>query len=183
MSGTQTLAAAIWFPIKVLMPEIQFDVVFPNETEYQNFQKFVRVHQQQAQARAQILTLNWPQRNITNWTGFIRHFEAGGQRFNIRPSGSFIVDLVDSFASNRTYQGSIAANWNAIYDLGVPGSVLAPAIGQELQYLTSPGTFGAPAATQAQPAPPSVPAPAPTGPTAAMLPGSSGILPGSSVGR
>jgi hypothetical protein len=144
MSSTQVQSMAIWFPIKVSQPDIQFDVVFPDETTYQKFQDFVRLHQQQASNSTSILTLNWPQRNINNWTGFIRQFEAGGRRWNVMPRASFTVDLVDSFVTSRTYQGSTSSNWMSIVNLGTPGvSLIAPPTLTEInQFLNNPGFTG-----------------------------------------
>jgi hypothetical protein len=182
ISGTQVQSEAIWFPIKLLQPDIQFDVVFANEADFQDFQNFVRTHQKQASNSTQLLTFNWPVRNIVNWTGFITKFDAGGMRWNVMPRGSFIVSLVDSLITQRTYQGSISSNFNAIYDLGIPGSVLSPSA-LEQQFLSaamqgaSPSPARAPAPVASTPAP-TGPVPPSAGLTAAgqspprILPGS-----------
>lgn len=115
LSSSQTRMRAIHFPIKISQPDIKFTVVFRNEQEFQNFQGFVRAHQQNVLGVQQLLTLNWPERNIHNWTGVIPHFQAGGERRNYMPRADFTVDLVDSFVSTRTDLASRAASWQAIY--------------------------------------------------------------------
>jgi len=144
MSSTQVQSMAVHFPIKLSQPDVQFDVVFPDETTYENFQLFVRNHQQQASNSTQLVTLNWPQRNITNWTGFIRAFERGGKRWNVMPRGSFVVDLVDSFVSSRTYQGSMSSNWTTIVGMGLPGlSLINPPTPAEItNFLNNPQFTG-----------------------------------------
>jgi hypothetical protein len=183
ISGTQVQSEAIWFPIKLLQPDIQFDVVFANETDFQDFQNFVRTHQKQASNSSQLLTFNWPVRNIVNWTGFITKIDAGGMRWNVMPRTSFIVSLADSLVTQRTYQGSISSNFNAIYDLGIPGSVLSPsALEQQFLSAMTQGATPAPAVAPA----PNASTPAPTGqqpqiPTGLTAAGQSPprILPGS----
>lgn len=123
-ASTQVRAAAVHFPIKFHQPDIVFDVVFRDEPEYEAFQNFVRMHQLTAQSKANLVTLNWPVRNINNWTGFIQHFEAGGKRFNVAPQARFDVGLVDSFMSSRAQSGTIAQNWQSIYGVGMPNGVL-----------------------------------------------------------
>jgi hypothetical protein len=87
MQSAQTKTMAVHFPIKMSQPSLQLELQFSSELEYENFQRFVRNHQQQAIANGQLITLVWPQRGINNWTGVIKHFEAGGRRFNPQPSG------------------------------------------------------------------------------------------------
>jgi hypothetical protein len=125
MSSSQVKAMAIHYPIKTTQPSLQFDVQFATEAEFESFQVFVRNHQQTAVGGGNLVTLNWPQRNILHWTGVIRSFKAGGMRFNVRPMARFVVDLVDSLVSSRTELASIASNWVSIYGLiGMPNGVL-----------------------------------------------------------
>jgi hypothetical protein len=128
IAGAQTNTLMVYFPIKYDQPDVTFDVVFASEIDFQNFQAFVRTSQQQAVANASLVTLNWPQRNINNWTGTIRSFQAGGMRFNPAPHARFSVDLVDSIVNQRTEFASIATPWQAIYGgVGMPpDAVLAP---------------------------------------------------------
>lgn len=77
IASTQVKRMAIYFPIKLVQPDIQFDVVFATEADYEAFQRFVRLHQIIALSSVSLITMNWPERNIVNQTGFIRHFEAG----------------------------------------------------------------------------------------------------------
>lgn len=121
----QTKTIAQYFPIKANQPEIQFDVIFRNEREYERFQRFVRATQQFAlTAQAPQITLSWPERNIINWTGVIKHLRAGGMRMNYTPRAVFVVDLVDSLVSQRTSFSSMAAPFAAV-------------IGTTLNYLQS----------------------------------------------
>jgi hypothetical protein len=131
ISSAQTKNMAMHFPIRCTQPEIQFDVVFPSENEYEQFQRFVRAHQQDALANLQLLTLNWPQRNINNWTGVIKSFQAGGKRFNFAPTASFSVDLVDSMVSQRIGLINDVLNVESIYGVGSRDGVLTqPSVNQ-----------------------------------------------------
>lgn len=115
ISSAQTRTKAIHFPTKISQPEIQFDVIFSSETNFEDFQKFVRNHQQHSLATASLLTLWWPERNIFNWTGVISQFQAGGARINYTPRARFTVDLVDSMVSARTSLASWSTGWRSIY--------------------------------------------------------------------
>mgnify|MGYP003420295537 FL=1 len=130
MSSVQTRYMEMHFPIKSIQPEIKLDVQFASEEEYENFQRFVRGHQQRALFNpnvGNVIWLNWPERGIDNWTGVIKAFRAGGERRVFAPRASFIVDLIDSMVSSRTDVASLASSWRAIYGEGMgPGAVLAP---------------------------------------------------------
>lgn len=119
VSSSQTKVMAMHFPIRCNQPEIQFNVQFRSENEYENFQRFVRAHQQDALQHANLVTLNWPERNINNWTGVIKKFQAGGKRFNFAPQASFTVDLVDSLVSSRMELVSEGLLWQTIYGAGM----------------------------------------------------------------
>lgn len=132
LSSAQTKTMAMHFPIRANQPEIQFDVIFPSENEYEQFQRFVRAHQQDALTNLNLLTLNWPERNINNWTGVIKIFQSGGKRFNFAPRASFAVDLVDSMVSSRIGLVADELNWRAIYGEGMGAdSVLSPPTAEE----------------------------------------------------
>lgn len=138
IQSAQTKTMEVHFPIKMVQPSIEFQVIFASEEEWETFQRAVRNHQQQAVSKATLVTMNWPERSINNWTGYIRRIEAGGQRFNFAPETTVSIDLVDSYVSQRQDYGSIAANWTAIFGLGIPGlSVLQPPSAAENQDLIS----------------------------------------------
>lgn len=121
MTSAQTRSQKQYFPIKAYQPEINFDVIFPSEKEYEAFQNYVRVNQvnsQSAQPGHVGVTLNWPQRSIINWTGVITKFKAGGMRRNYTPRASFQVQLVDSLVSNQTQMSSFGADWTALFTGG-----------------------------------------------------------------
>lgn len=141
LTSVQTKKMAHHYPIKCAQPEIKFSVQFSSETDYENFQKFVRAHQQGVLASTNLVWLNWPERNIDNWTGVIRQFKAGGMRRNFAPQASFTVDLVDSMLSHRTNLASLPQLlWQTIYGAGMgPGAVLAPPTAAELsQFFNNP---------------------------------------------
>jgi hypothetical protein len=115
------------FPIKINQPALQLSVIFRSEAEYESFQKFVRESQQDAIANERILTINWPERNINNWTGVIKTFRAGGQRWNPAPRAQIEIELIDSMVSIRTDLQTQTANlWQAIYGVGMKNGVLEP---------------------------------------------------------
>lgn len=125
IQSAQTKTQEVHFPIKMSQPGLSLDLQFSSELEYENFQRFVRNHQQQAIANGQLLTFSWPERGINNWTGVVKHFEAGGKRFNPMPTGRVEVTLVDSMVSSRTEIASVAMNWRAIYGgIGLPDGAL-----------------------------------------------------------
>ena len=130
MASAQTREMEMHFPIKSIQPELKLDVQFASEEEYEDFQRFVRGHQQRALFNpnpVNVVTLNWPERDIDNWTGVIKAFRAGGERWVFAPRASFIVDLIDSMVSSRTDIASLASSWRTIFGEGMgPGAVLAP---------------------------------------------------------
>ena len=130
MSSAQTREMEMHFPIKAIQPELKLDVIFSSEEDYENFQRFVRGHHQRVLFNpnpTNVVWLNWPERGIDSWTGVIKAFKAGGERFVFAPRASFIVDLIDSMVSSRTDISSTGTSWKAIYGEGMgPGAVLAP---------------------------------------------------------
>ena len=130
MASAQTREMAMWFPVKADQPELKLDVQFRSEEDFEDFQRFVRGHQQRVlfnPSPINTVWLNWPERNIDNWTGVIKAFKAGGERFVFAPRASFIVSLIDSMVSSRTDIASLVPNWRTIYGEGMgPGAVLAP---------------------------------------------------------
>lgn len=123
ISSMQTKTIVQHFPIKANQPDIEFDVIFRNEKEYERFQKYVRATQQNALwAAVPEITLWWPERGINNWSGFIKEFRAGGKRRNYAPQAHFTVDLVESLVSQKTLFHSVASSfWNVV--LGKEGLV------------------------------------------------------------
>ena len=128
ITSVQTKKMAMHFPIRSTQPEVSFNVIFSSERDYEDFQRFVRAHQQKvldSPSTGNVITLNWPQRGITNWTGVIKKFRAGGQRRNHAPIAQFSVDLIDSMVSARTDISSLAPNWQTIFGQGMgPNAVL-----------------------------------------------------------
>lgn len=129
VSSVQTRRMAIHFPIaaKITQPDITFDVIFSSEPKFEIFQRFVRNHQQSAVNTSSLLTLDWPERNINNWTGTITSFQGGGARRNYAPRATFKVDLITSMVSNRAEFGSFGMPWQSIYGaIGLADAVLQP---------------------------------------------------------
>lgn len=110
------------FPIRALQPELELEVVFRGEREYEDFQLWVRNVQIDAQTNAISpgVTIWWPQRSIYNWTGVIKNFRAGGARGNYVPRAKFVIDLIDSMVSARTTLSSFGTPFQEIYS----GSVI-----------------------------------------------------------
>lgn len=127
INSVQTKSLAVHFPIKMAMPDMSIDVQFYNQTDFQNFQAFARNHQQQLSTNSTaLLTFNWPERGIYNYTGFIPKMQAGGARANYAPRARIEVTWVDSMITARTDLASVAANWRSIYGgIGMPNGVLA----------------------------------------------------------
>lgn len=121
IAGVQTKTMAHYFPIKTNQPEIKFTVQFASEGDYELFQDYVRKAQVNAlfDSKQPWVTLWWPERNIENWTGFIKEFEAGAQRFSPAPQAAFTVELVESMVSKKATLASFGANfWTLIGSTG-----------------------------------------------------------------
>ena len=121
----QTKTKVLHFPYKVNQPQIQFECIFRNETDYELFQDFVRKHHLAAIGSGNDISsvsLWWPERGINNWTGYIRGMLAGGEKNNPAPIASFSIELVDSFISRRTTLSSFGSPFQAIF-------------GQQINYL------------------------------------------------
>lgn len=130
VTSVQTKMTWEHFPIKVEQPNLQLNVIFKSIEEYLAFQAFVRLHQQDALQNDNLMVLNWPERNINAWTGVIKKFTGGYERFTYAPTASFSVDLVDSIASARTDLATIVDNnnayWQSVIGYGSADGVLAP---------------------------------------------------------
>lgn len=177
ISTAQTRTMSVHFPMKISQPDIQFDVVFTSHEEFEEFQKFVRGHQQTALSSSRLLTLNWPERNIFGWTGAIKQFRAGGERFVYAPRARFVVDLVNSMVSSRTDLASMATTWHTIYGaFGLLGSVLRmPTMAEAADIFNVSGQniFANGASTN--------PVPTTSTPLSSQIPTGGGILTGASI--
>lgn len=120
--GAQAKHMAHWFPIKTNQPEIKFAVQFANEHDYELFQDYVRKSQVASlvQATDPEVTLWWPERSIRNWTGFIKEFAAGGERFDPSPRASFTVELVESMVSQKATLWSLGPNYWTLVGTEIP---------------------------------------------------------------
>ena len=110
--SVQAKKMLLHFPYMVTQPTVTFQVVFVSEQDYEAFQAFVRLHHVNSISEdydKSAITLKWPERGINNWTGYIKAFQAGGERFNYAPRGECVVDLVDSFISRKTLQSSLGS--------------------------------------------------------------------------
>ena len=116
--SVQTKTKMLHFPYKANQPQVRFQVSFRNENDYEAFQNFVRRHHLAAIGGtddASRVTLWWPERGIRNWSGYIRDFLAGGEKFNFSPRAEFVVELCDSFISSRTTQYSFGSPFSNIF--------------------------------------------------------------------
>lgn len=140
IGSAQTKMTWQHFPIKVAQPQLQLQVIFRSIDEFILFQTFVRAHQLNALVSADLLTLNWPQRNINQWTGVVRGFRAGMDRFTYAPMASFEIDLVDSMASQRTELATMVDSdmyyWTSVVGVGSPDGMLAPPTPMEWRVAT-----------------------------------------------
>jgi len=124
MASSQTKHAMHHFPIKADQQNIQFDCVFRNWSEYRDFQDYIRKHQMRALTTVQNpeITLNWPERDIVNWSGVVSTIKAGDDRFNIAPKAQVNFLLVDSMLSQKTWTSSFGENFTKWFqtDIGDP---------------------------------------------------------------
>jgi hypothetical protein len=127
ISSVQTKTMVQHFPVKAQQPEVNFELIFRNEPEYEQFQKFVRSHQLAAlyDWPHPEVVLWWPERDIKNWTGLIKTFKAGGARRNYTPRARLTVDLIDSVFYSRTDIASAAASVWAILGEGLNDGILS----------------------------------------------------------
>lgn len=133
ISPAQTRTMMQYFPIKVNQSTIELSVIFSNEKEFERFQQFVRASQVTALTNGQYpgVVLNWPERDIRNWSGVIKNFRAGGARRNYAPRAKFVVDLIESSLAKRTEISSIAADWTTIFG-GLDQELDLPALAESL---------------------------------------------------
>lgn len=125
--SSQTKYALHHFPIKADQQNMQFNVVFNGWPEYQRMQDYARKHMIRALTTVgnPEVVLNWPERNIVDWSGVIQTFRGGDERFNIAPKAQITLLLVDSMLSQKTWTSSFGedyAKWfeTDIGDIPVP---------------------------------------------------------------
>ncbi len=128
MSSVQTRKMQLHFPVKADQPEVSFDITFRNEADFERFQRFARAHQLAALNSwpNPEVVLWWPERDITNWSGIIKNFRAGGARRNPAPKARLTIDLIDSVFSKRTTLATAALQsaWQLIAGYGSPAGML-----------------------------------------------------------
>lgn len=135
ISSAQTKTMLQHFPVKAEQPAVEFDIVFRNEKNFEDFQKIVRNHHLAALNSwlNPEITLSWPERNINNWTGIIKNFRVGGAKSNFVPRAKLTVDLIDSVYSMRTQIASMAASFWTIAGYGSPaGMFIDDLIGRDI---------------------------------------------------
>ncbi len=169
MDSAQTRQIIHHFPWKALQPELELVTIFRNEADYEDFQRWVRNVQIDAQTNflAPGVTIWWPERSIYNWTGLIRAFRAGGARKNYTPRARFTIDLVDSMVSSRTTLASLGTSYEEIYGIHTPGGVLGSgglSVPEATMEPPAPVTDGSPVPTDSKAPLPILPGPVPTTP-------------------
>jgi hypothetical protein len=107
ITSAQTAKMMHHFPIRCGQPDINFTVQYKSLEDKHEFESWVREHQQKSRMEKNSeLTLWWPERNIDNWTGYITSYTVNEKRFEVAPSATFGVMLVDSMMSEKTTLGS-----------------------------------------------------------------------------
>lgn len=117
INSVQTRKMAHHFPIRAGQPDIQITVHFASTDDKHNFQNFVREHQRNSQIADYTIgstaldngsvVLNWPERNIINWTGYIVNMPIKESRFEYAPRVTFGIALIESMMSTRTTSSSL----------------------------------------------------------------------------
>lgn len=122
INSVQTRTMMQHFPIRAGQPDIQFTVHFASVKDKHDFQSFVRDHQRNTQRSPAFaegsdggaVVLQWPERDILNWTGYIVSMPVSEPRFEYAPKVTFGVALVESLMSNRTFIASYGNDWTSI---------------------------------------------------------------------
>ena len=127
MSSAQTREMEVHFPIKAVQPELELEVQFRSEEDYEDFSAssvgITSAPPVQPPARPTWSGWNWPERNIDNWTGVIKAFKAGGERRVFAPRQLLSWELIDSMVSSRTDIASMATAGAPSSGMGMgPGS-------------------------------------------------------------
>lgn len=128
MNSSQTKTQIQYFPIKAFQPELTCSVIFPSEYQWEQWQAWVRqnmLNSQNSNATGNPgVTLNWPQRNINNWTAVIPSAKAGGMRRNYTPRTRVEFQLIVSLVSNLGVFSSFGSAWQSLFTVNAVGSVL-----------------------------------------------------------
>lgn len=128
MNSAQTKSQVQYFPIKAYQPELVCDVIFPSEYLWEQWQTWLRQNMLNSQGSNATgnpgVTLNWPQRNINNWTGIIASGKAGGMRRNYTPRVRVEFQLVASLVSSLGVFASFGSTWQSILGNNAVGSAV-----------------------------------------------------------
>lgn len=147
ISSTQTRNMAHHFPIRAGQPDIQFTVQFPSIDDHHKFRDFVREHQlntlsdkyTSANANGGKIRLDWPERNINGWTGYIVSMPGREARFEYAPRVTFGVALLDSLMSEQTYAYSLGNDFFSIVGQEISAYVAGPSdVSSSFQLPTPP---------------------------------------------
>lgn len=112
INTVQTRTMAHHFPIRAGQPDIQFTVQFRSIDEHHAFRDFVRSHQRNTLSDRYVsasdgaVVLNWPERDIVDWSGYIVSMPGREVRFEYAPRVTFGVALVNSMMTQRTFNFS-----------------------------------------------------------------------------
>ena len=126
MNSAQVRSQVQYYPIKAYQPELVCEAVFPSEWLWEQWQSWVRqnmVNSQRSNSTGSPgVTLNWPERDINNWTGIISTAKAGGMRRNYTPRTRIEFQLVASLVSNLGVFASFGAAWQSVLGNNVVGA-------------------------------------------------------------
>lgn len=129
MNAGQTKTQTQYFPIKAFQPELVCDVIFASEANWQAWQSWAQTNMVNCQSSNNTgqpgVTLNWPERNINNWTAVIPSIKAGGMRRNYAPRTRIQFQLIVSLVSNLAIFSSFGpGSWRGIFGATAVGSNL-----------------------------------------------------------
>ncbi|AVO24991.1 hypothetical protein KHQ84_gp051 [Rhodococcus phage Finch] len=132
MRTSQTKMAKHHYPIRASQQSLQLNVVFAGWAPYRAMQDFVRRHHVRAMQSVEQPEVNlwWPERGMNNWTGVIKEFLAGDERFNIAPKAQIELLLVDSMLSEKTWTSSFGEDFSKFFetDIGDPTAGYTPPV-------------------------------------------------------
>jgi hypothetical protein len=132
LNSAQTQSQVQYFPIKAFQMELVCDVIFPSENLWQQWQAWVRqnmINSQNSNTTGNPgVTLNWPQRNINNWTGVIPSAKAGGMRANYAPRTRVEFQLIVSLVSNLNIFSSFGSAWQGLFGSTTVGANVDPVL-------------------------------------------------------
>lgn len=116
--SVQTKEAVHHFPVRASQQALRLNVIFSSTQEYMRVQDFIRAAQMWAIRTVENpeIVLYWPERGINNWTGVIRDFRAGDERFNHAPKASIEFLLVDSMLSQKTWASSMGEDFRKFFE-------------------------------------------------------------------